>query len=86
MTEEEKAKEIVDKYLKIEISMFGCRDSNPCIISGNMFLASAKECAKKEVNGILNLNCVWYDKEFAESKGMDLTCTVEYWQSVLKAI
>ena len=45
-----------------------------------------KRCAKIAVNEIINLNCVWYEKEFAESKGMDLSCTVEYWQSVLKAI
>ena len=73
MNEKEKAKELVNLYM----------DLLP--YSNNMIL-TAKQMAKIAVNEILNLNTVWYEKEFAESKGMDLTCTVEYWQSVLKAI
>ena len=78
MEEKEKANELVDKMLS----------KSPNIQDGISRIDTiyAKLCAKIAVNEILNLNCVWYEKEFAESKGMDLSCTKEFWQSVLKAI
>ena len=45
-----------------------------------------KRCAKIALDEILNLNCVWYEKDFAESKNLDIESTKEFWQSVLKAI
>ena len=73
MNEKEKAKELVNLYM----------DLLP--YSNNMIL-TAKQMAKIAVNEILNLNCVWYEKEFAESKNLDIESTKEFWQSVLKAI
>lgn len=55
MNAKDKAKELVEKFKNIEITMFGCEENNPCVISNKMFDNSAKQCAIIAVDEILNI-------------------------------
>jgi hypothetical protein len=45
MDAKEKAKELVEKYKELQITILGCGDGNPCIIKNTMIYNSAKQCA-----------------------------------------
>jgi len=61
MTPKEKAIDLCTMFESTYITMSGCsQDSNPCIITNNMFKNSAIRCALIAVNEILSI----YKKEW----------------------
>ena len=47
MTPKQRAKELIDYFKEIEVTVLGCGTTNPCIVSGNMLENKAKQCALK---------------------------------------
>jgi L-ascorbate metabolism protein UlaG (beta-lactamase superfamily) len=78
-TSKDKAKELVDKYSKVEVTILGCGEGNPCVISDKMGQIAAKECAKIAVQEII--------KALHEADtDYDLVKDIELWNEVLKEI
>jgi hypothetical protein len=74
MTPQEKAKEFIEKYQSIAVTVVGCGDRNPCIVNNIMLTKSAAQCALVTVDEILSL--CWGGNKVAE----------DYWQEVKKEI
>lgn len=56
MTPKEKAKELIERFKKVEVVLFGCAErGNPCIISGKMLNHATCESALICVDEIINL-------------------------------
>jgi hypothetical protein len=75
MTPKEKAKELIEKYKSIYVTVEGCKDGgNPCIITNNMFTNAAARCAKIAAEEVIN-----YAKTFGDVTELD----VQYYNEVL---
>jgi hypothetical protein len=84
-TSKEKAKELVDKYSKIEVTILGCGEANPCVITGKIGQIAAKECAKIAVQEIINNNCGSHTDEANATKS-EIYCDKYFWKDVLEEI
>lgn len=63
MTPKEKAKELVEKFISLEITVLGCgkNEGNPCIVSDNMYQMNAKQCAIIAVDEVLSISYFYPD-------------------------
>ena len=83
-TLKDKAKEIVQKYSNIEVTILGCGEGNPCVITGKMGQIAAKECAKIAVQEIIKANPIVPLEYMLESEALD--AANEFYNNVLKEI
>lgn len=90
MTPKEKAIELIDKFQNVKVTVFGCEsNSNPCVITENVTIKSAKELALIAVDEVYKStplspydksdvkNMVWYER---------LIDAYKFWSEVKKEI
>ena len=86
MTPTEKANELIDKYVKLQIAiLYKDEEFGQCIASGNMLEESAVKCALLEVQGILNLNVCWWSQDLVRDypKKYKPEDMYEFWEKIL---
>ena len=79
MTAEQKAKELIEMFMKIEIHVrYEDFDSDICIASGNPTIKNAKQCALICVDEILKASTI----KLSPNSNGKFVYIDDYWQSV----
>jgi hypothetical protein len=76
----DKAEQLINTFKEVIITVNGCGNTNPCIISGNMGDFSAKRCAVRAVDEIIKQ---WeYVGTYISDFGGKLNPNLQYWNEV----
>lgn len=82
MKPKEKAKELVEKFLRYSIRPFTPDGAEPFAEAKFAHIESSKQCALIALEEILNLKTIWFEQSLEED-GSD---TIKYWQQVKREI